>query len=210
MLNLWQNIVFLVKGQVIYVGEISRMEAVLASLGHPRPLGTGYGNIVEFTLDIVGNDKIANHLVEEWEQKKSLINDLGNDSNKKMFYDAADLNAESTNETRVSEPSTYHHIKILSSRHLMYTIKAPHSLTFTLLRNIIAGLLYGYLFYNNQQEMDNEALLFDLTVQSFSTYTYNVQNLFFAIVIFLVLINSVAIPAMFISKGLYERERVSE
>lgn len=229
MLEIWENIVLLSNGRLIYSGKIKQLHNYLNNNGF-RTCNQNQNfivNPVEYTLELLANPIHTQSLINTWiSHQKNSQNILTNIQTINSTSISTTITTNTTTILTKNENNnnyyniisnfilnllttvTWNHIKTLSSRQSLYLWKSIHGLTVMLIRNIIGGVIFGILYYRNGYYLSNEKNIIDFQAGFFTPYCSNMQSLQFTTVIFLIAINSIAVPSMNLLSLLYHREQV--
>lgn len=207
MLCVWDNLYLMSAGRLVYSGAINEVHTYFQALGH-HPRGTD--NPVEFALELLADDATAMSLTSSWKsseiKRPTLYTVENTDSSSRPLSTISKMS--SLAEKSRSELSILQQIRILTHRHALYTVKCIHGLAAMLLRNIAAGVAFGILYFKSGKNMLNEGVLLDVETRLFTADCMNMQALQFLVIIYVIVINIIAVPSMCGLHRLYKREQV--
>ena len=224
MLEIWDNLVLLSGGNLIYSGSIKQLDNYLNTHGYQiyDKNGNLKVNPVEYTLELLANPIQAQLFIERWTNQNIIVNNNKNNNNNTnnnlltANNQVDHIISDITNNT-TSKKFTYtsmltiswNHFKTLSLRQSLYLWRSIHGATVMLIRNLLGGALFGILYFRNGHYLENEKNIVDFQAGFFTPYCSNMQSLQFTTIIFLIAINAIAVPAMSLASLLYQREQVS-
>lgn len=192
MLEIWDNLLLLSNGRVVYAGSIKELETYLKRKGYHIPQSSSV-NPVEFALELLAIPLHSQTLLDYWsENPQILINSVEFPPNRRSQSNSPFL----------------HHVAVLSYRHFMHQWKSIHGVSAMAVRNIVGGLIFGMLYFRNGRYLENQKNIIDIDTRYFTAYCANMQSLQFTSVIFLVAINAIAVPSMNSASILFRREQV--
>lgn len=101
-------------------------------------------------------------------------------------------------------------VLVLTRRHALYTWRTLHGMRGMLARNILGGLFYGIVYYNNGDKLGDLKSFFSVDRNGIliSPYVYNTVTATFSVPLFVVVINMVPIPSMFAMARYCNKEQV--
>jgi hypothetical protein len=101
-------------------------------------------------------------------------------------------------------------VVVLTRRHALYTWRTLHGVRGMLARNLLGGLFYGVVYYNNGDELSKlrSFASVDRNGILLSPYVYNTVTATFSVPLFVVVINMVPIPSMFAMARYCNKEQV--
>ena len=209
MLNVWHNLFLMSSGKFIYCGAMDEVRDYFQALGYRSNESTD--NAVEFALELLAEDVTASTLAELWlasNTKRPTLCTVDDVDNSRLQSSSNSGKISSLKEKTRDKLGLFQQIRILTHRHALYTLKCVHGITAMLLRNIAAGVAFGVLYYNSGAEMLNDGVLVDLSTKLFTANCINMQALQFLVVIYVIVINIIAVPTMCRLNRLYKREQV--
>ena len=213
MLNVWDQLILMGSGKVVYSGEIGGLASYMKSRGHEiRSFENGVENkgmavdnnlsrseCVEFVLEHSHKEETLSMLVYQWQEfapeSKSRISCASTSS--------SDLNT--TNGNRFS----FEHVKVLMHRHTMYSMLSAEGIRSILARNIISGGIYSILYYQNYSILMDTGYVVSITGADFVSEFYNIMGLVYSIVTNVFMMNAVSVPALYELNRFYSVEKVN-
>lgn len=206
MLAMWDRLILVGNGGVVYEGPISDVSAYISGLGFSISEEHKY-NPVEFFVELLSDLKTTTTLKKQW-----LLSHPSDSAPLRSNPKEADVEAPliSGGVTRREGLSLWRQTWILAQRHALYTLLNLHGVKGMFARNILGGFFYGIVYHRNGQKLWE--LDFLVTPERggiyLSPYLYNSVTFCFAVPLFIVFINMVPIPAMFAMKRYCEKEQV--
>jgi hypothetical protein len=191
MLEIWDNLILLSSGQIVYSGPIRLLDDHLKRIGFRTP-EYSQQNPVEFALELLAVPLHAQVFLDQ-------------------HIECADAVAVANDPCRSDPPAAntfWNQVVTLSLRQGLYQWRSIHGIPAMLVRNIVGGLLFGILYFRNGRYLQNQQNIFDLETRYFTAYCANMQSLQFTTVVFLVAINAIAVPSMNSASLLFRREQV--
>jgi hypothetical protein len=194
MLEIWDNLILMSSGQIVYSGPIKLLDDHLQRLGF-RTFQNSKQNPVEFALELLAVPLHAQVFIDQYAQ----CADSTSVTNEPVRSETSDGSTAN---------SFWKLVISLSLRQCLYQWKSIHGIPAMFVRNTVGGLLFGILYFRNGHYLQNQKNIFDLETRYFTAYCANMQSLQFATVVFLVAINAIAVPSMNSASLLFRREQV--
>lgn len=200
MLTLWDHLILVGGGGVVYEGLIANVGAYMTRIGHVIGEDHKY-NPVEYFVELLSDADETNRLKQLWLTEHS------------THEEDVELNMD-LNHTDIAKRgslSLWKQTWILTQRHALYTLLNLHGAKGMFARNILGGFFYGIMYRRNGQELWD--LDFLVTPERgdglyLSPYLYNSVTFCFSVPLYIVFINMVPIPAMFSMKRYCDKEQV--
>jgi ABC-type multidrug transport system ATPase subunit/ABC-type multidrug transport system permease subunit len=202
MLRCWHNLVLLADGRIAYAGPIFDVTGFLRSLGH----NCNTDNPVEFALELLGSPMVAHSVTSSWSLTAAHQTPPGPGGNAQKNTNAAASTTSLVSMSR-SETSFTQQVFILFRRQLLEKRRSVNGHFAMALRNILAGLLFAMLYFGDGASLKNQEFIIDPFTGLFTAYCSNILGVNFTCLMFLLFANAIAIPAMFSSKRLFDREQ---
>jgi hypothetical protein len=211
MLHLWQNIVLMSEGRVVYAGPIASIEKYFRKLGYEPAtpnVDEGQLNPVEFALELLAQPSRAPAIRAAWTTPIH-PDTVSFSSARKLSVHRGNTIHSALNSSNTLDVPMFDQIVYLTRRPAYYMWRSIHGVAAMVARNLLGGILFGVLYYKNGNYLKNDLFIVAPETRTFSAYCTNMQTLQFAAVVFIVCINAIAVPAMNSAGALYRREQVT-
>lgn len=202
MLSVWQNLILLSKGSLVYSGPISELASYVTRAGYSMSESR---SATEYVLKLLGEESSAADFARHWKTSTEGANPALN-----MVSGVVDPLSIPADETSLVRQSTgfLEQVKILISRHSLYFCKSIHGLFSIALRSVLSALVYGMAYYKNDSDWQEQGYIVLVAPLEISAYTYNLLSLSYSLVIFFILISALSIPAYSFLRQYYDQEKV--
>jgi hypothetical protein len=220
MLTIFDGLIILANGSVVYAGEVSRLHNYLTSAGHLMPPGPKE-SAVEFCLEILSQSTNANVMSSYWRREGLKYESNSHKFNRQAHSTLTTLESNKPSVSHIvtdvsrSRPSFFLQVYILTVRHLHYSLKSVHGFTSLILRSLLLGTIYGLLYYENMTDLLDEGQFVEVSlipgkgqVVAISYYAYNLLGMGFSFMITTILVNGICIPAFYELNRFYTVEKV--
>lgn len=162
MLAVWDNLLLLSSGRVIYSGSIQGLEMYLEQKGFHNLHSTSV-NPIEFALELIAFPLHCQALLDSWTEIPSV-----------------NIISDSAKEAPKSNLGHWQQVICLCSRQLRYQWKSLHGISAMMVRNIAGGLIFGMLYFQNGYYLENQKNIIDFETKYFTACrAYNSHPLCF-------------------------------
>ena len=217
MLNIWDRLILMGNGKVIYSGDIDDLSKYMAKEGHVVSNyqngldginGTGgevsKSDCVEFVLELLHEPETLDMLAAQWSGHESFKQD--NIAEKSLDSSPDNINPRSHSQAK---SFSFEHVKVLVHRHALYSLLSPEGIRSIIARNLVSGGIYSVLYYQNFSILMKTGYVVSLVGTDFVNEFYNVMGLVYSIVTNVFMMNSVSVPALYQLNRFYSVEKVS-
>jgi ABC-type multidrug transport system ATPase subunit len=219
MLNVWDRLVLMGSGRVIYSGEVDGLAGHMRRGGHvvsrfQNGLEEGgskdisKSDCVEFVLELLHDAATLDILAAQW----SAADQSPSNASYACVEDGAakeetDLSAATPVRGQFA-PFDFEHVKVLIHRHALYSMLSAEGIRSIIARNVISGSIYSILYYQNFSILMKTGYVVSIVGTDFVSEFYNMMGLVYSIVTNVFMMNAVSVPALFQLNRFYSVEKV--
>ena len=218
MLNIWDRLILMGSGKVIYSGDMKELAGYMKEQGHVvskfqnglaaaecnKEEGTiSKSDCVEFVLELLHERDTLDLLATQW--SNHCVSDQP-PSHEEQAKEQASESAESAVTSNM--PFKLDHVKVLIQRHTMYSMLSAEGIRSIMARNIISGGIYSILYYQNFSILMKTGYVVSITGADFVSEFYNIMGLVYSIVTNVFMMNAVSVPALYQLNRFYSVEKV--
>ena len=210
MIQLFHHLFLLCDGNVVYSGDISHLARYLQYVGLEPNVPRS--NPIEYTLELLGQNTQRKYLIQSWKEQLSSEWSASHPSLRiSTFRPQSPSFLTSTSASSHTTLPTHLKYWICLQRHFLYKLISPHGLLFVLLNNLLAGIFYGLIYYQNGTTLQDSNFLLEpeSNTITFNYYAYNLVSIQFSTLLYVLLSQSLHISSSYHMKAYYDHEIAS-